>query len=478
MLWLVLLGCDDTHSVDSDVGDSAIIVGTLSDFTVEQDPHLPNVFHTTWNGGEGRGRVEYGLDGALDQATPWGSAERADVVGLKSGRVYTLRAVTVDDAGSERVSDTVEVEVDPSSSDLPVITVEESDPSGWVGEGYVLLTIFDSGGSWLAVIDREGDYVWTLPARPGSVIPTAHFTRDGKGVIYVDNDFTGYGWGGIGHATFDGTINEYREIPAVHHDAIDLPDGGYAWLEFETRSVELEEGDTQEITTDAVYDAPDFYGEPRKVFSMFDDYGHRAWHVCSHSEEPVPVAGGSDFTHGNSLVYDEAADRYLYMAKHLDGIIGIDRASAEMQFQAGGRFGDFTDVDGDVIDPVDSYLVDGPNHTWWSHAHMSAAWDGGFVLYDNGYHHSPLVSRAAAYEWDTDAHTLRRTFSFTSETGAYDPVLGDVRPLDNGNWLISWTLQGMLTEVTPEGTVVWRASTTLGSALGRTGYLSTLYGEE
>jgi hypothetical protein len=106
---------------------------------------------------------------------------------------------------------------------------------------------------------------------------------------------------------------------------------------------------------------------------------------------------------------------------------------------------------------------------------MSHAWRDGFVVYDNGSHHEPLRTRVAEYAWDPEARSLRRTFAFDAENGVYDPVLGDIRKLDNGNYLVSWTMAGMLTELTPDGEVVWRASTDLGTAIGRIGYLPSFY---
>ncbi|GDX82852.1 hypothetical protein LBMAG42_46630 [Deltaproteobacteria bacterium] len=447
----------------------------LGALTIEVDPALPNVVHVAWTGVPGKSRVAYGLDGVLDRTTSDRPVAAATALALKSGRTYTFRASTTGEDGTEWTSESAEVTIAAPFVGMPTFEVADVDQSAWEGDGFVLLTIFQATGSYLAVVDREGDYVWTMASREGTAIPSAHFTDDGRRIIYIDNDLSGTGWGGVGIVALDGSVNEYRELPYAHHDAIELPDGSIAWLEFEKREITTEEGDVDTFTTDAIYTAPTLDGEPRRVFSIFDDYGHTPWHVCSHSATEVAIFGGEDFTHGNTLMFDAASDNFLYQSKFLDAIVAVDRVSGAAEWQAGGRFGTFTDEDGDTIDPERAYDVDGPHQTWWSHAHMSHAWPEGFVVYDNGTHHSPLVSRIAAYSWDTSAHTLRRTFAFTNETGVYDPILGDVRRLDGGNYLVSWTMSGMLTEVTPDGRVVWRASAELGSAIGRTGYLETFY---
>jgi hypothetical protein len=435
---------------------------------------LPNVLHATWEAKSGRSRVRFGRDGALDASTPWAETPDVRVLGLVSGATYTMQAET--DTGDEVLaSETVEITIADVPPTAPRFQIEAGDPDAWVGDGYVMMALVSLEESAIAVLDRAGAYVWWMEARPGTPIPTAHLGADGRSVIYVDNDLMEGGWSGVGRVAFDGSSAEYRAIDDVHHDVVELPDGGLAWLAFESRESTPEEGGTAVFTTDAIWVADGFYGEARKVFSMLDDYGHDPWHVCSHSAVEAAQVGGEDFTHGNSLRYDADRELFLYMPKHLDAIVAVPREGGPPAWQAGGLYGDFVDEAGDTLDPDAPWLVDGPAATWWSHGHMSHAWRDGFVVYDNGSHHEPLRTRVAEYAWDPEARSLRRTFAFDAENGVYDPVLGDIRKLDNGNYLVSWTIAGMLTELTPDGEVVWRASTDLGTAIGRIGYLPSFY---
>ena len=109
---------------------------------------------------------------------------------------------------------------------------------------------------------------------------------------------------------------------------------------------------------------------------------------------------------------------------------------------------------------------------------MSHFWGDGFLVFDNGYHHAEMSSRVVEYTIDPEAHTLQKVWEFASETGVFNPLLGDARRLPNGNTLVSWTISGMLTEITPDGVVVWRASVDLGSATGRLVYVSDIYDVE
>ncbi len=435
---------------------------------------LPNVVRATWEAPPGRSRVRFVREDEEEQVTPWFEAPDVRVLGLVSGARYTVKVETETDT-TTLTSAEVEIEVDPAPPTAPIFRVEESDDTQWMGDGFVLLALIAQETSSVAVINREGEYVWRMEAKPGTPIATVHVSTDGRSALYVDNDLMAGGWAGVGRISFDGVENEYRAIDDVHHDVVELPGGGIAWLGYESRESTPEEGTAATFTTDAIWVADSFDGEARKVFSMLDDYGHAPWHVCSHSELETAQVGGEDFSHGNALLYDAERDVFLYTPKHLDAIVAVPRDGGAPIWQAGGRYGDFLDEAGDTIDPDAAYLVDGPARTWWSHSHLSHAWADGFVMYDNGSHHDPLVTRVVEYAWDPDARTLRRTFEFEAENGRYDPVLGDVRKLENGNYLVAWTMAGMLTEITPEGTVVWRASTEIGTAIGRIGYLPSFY---
>lgn len=435
---------------------------------------LPNVVHATWEAPEGRSRVVFTREGGTEESTPWAESPDVRVMGLVSGATYTLVAETEAEDGT-RLRGEAWFTVADLPAAAPLFQIGESDAEAWVGEGYLLAALVGENESSLVVLNRAGEYVWRMPAKPGTPIPMAHLSADGRAALYVDNDLMQGGWAGIGRVSFDGTTHEYRAIDTVHHDFVELPEGGIAWLAYESRQSTPEEGETATFTTDAIWVADSFDGEARQVFSMLDDYGHPPWHVCSHSAVQAAQVGGEDFTHGNSLLYDAERAVFLYTPKYLDAIVAVPREGGTPLWQAGGRFGDFVDEAGDTIDPDEAYLVDGPARTWWSHAHMSHAWSDGFVLYDNGSHHDPLRTRVAEYAWSPEDRTLRRVFEFEAENGVYDPVLGDVRKLNNGNYLVSWTMMGTVTEITPAGEIVWRASTNIGTVVGRIGYLPSFY---
>jgi hypothetical protein len=71
--------------------------------------------------------------------------------------------------------------------------------------------------------------------------------------------------------------------------------------------------------------------------------------------------------------------------------------------------------------------------------------------------------------------TFQKEWEYADPDGRYVEFLGDARKLPNGNYLISWTTAGMITEITPEYEVVWSAVADLGTALTRITYIDDIY---
>lgn len=458
--------------------------GVLNGVVATPDARIPTTIDVVWDlfSPAGDTWVEYGAAAdQLDQQTPSSTGNAATVLGLTGGKPWFLRAVTIDAAGDRWESAVTEVQVEGPPNELPSFTITDVDEAEIDPSAVVFVTLLQDGAAWIVGINREGEYVWWLESEDGVDVPSIHLSADGRGLVYFHQVKRGdQDENGVRIASFDGKTYTLTAAGDGHHDAIQLPDGRVAWIVgVGAEDVSLEDGTREDLAEDQVRETSVTAvseAEAETVFSFVDDYGHQPWRTCSHFEE-TGAGGGQDYTHANSLMFDADNDAFLVMSKNIDALVSIDRGSGAVNWQAGGRYGDMVDVDGDTPPTDDSaWDVDGPAQTWWSHGHMSHAWDGGFVVFDNGYHHEQPVSRAVEYALDPKAGTIERVWTFSSEAGVLNPLLGDVRKLEN-SYLISWTLQGMLTEVTPEGDVVWRASAELGSATGRMVYMPSLYGD-
>ncbi len=86
-----------------------------------------------------------------------------------------------------------------------------------------------------------------------------------------------------------------------------------------------------------------------------------------------------------------------------------------------------------------------------------------FVVFDNGKDDYSEVWR---YRCDEASETLESTWNFAYGEQRSAFVLGDVHLLANDDYLISWGSEGEVTEVTPEGDVVWDVYTDPGQIVG------------
>jgi hypothetical protein len=425
--------------------------------------NISTVIFAEWTPPEaGVGFVEFGLDGAFDHASPSietdSDLHEATLLGLKAGYTYDFRAVLETEDGERIESSPETLTLDPPPAKLERFTV--TIPNDDV-DGYVLTSLLQPMNSWAVIIDRDGDYVWFWPAADGLAIINAKPTPDGTSISLNQGDGQqDDDHGGSLTVSLDGKSTTHTRTPMSHHDSVQLPDDEVGFIALEIRAGSMGPIET-DIAGDTIMEAPLGATEDEQstvMFNFFDDY-REPWVYCEHSLIEAYHTGAVDWTHANSLMYDEEENAYYLMSKILDALWKIDRNTGEILWQMGGEYSDFTSND---------------DH-WWSHAHMSHIWDGGLVLFDNGYHRDDLTSGIVEYAWNEETHTIERVFEFRDPGSRFVAMLGDARKLPTGNYLTSWTTWGVLKEIDPQGDIIWEASSTLGQATTRVRYLPNLY---
>lgn len=457
---LVVGGC---RSGDDDTG-----AATPFSFEAEAEiaSGMPTVVTVTWEAPRnGTGFVEYGLQGSLDQVTPddgvTARKHKRTLRGLKAGYTYDYRAVTLTADGERLVSDTGSVTLDLPPAGITHFEISSYDPEAAAPGGYILTTLMEADEAWVVIIDRDGDYVWYRRADDGLGVVTAHPIPDKDSIAWAQHDIKQESdLGGIVRMRFDGSETVLTRAWQGHHDFAVLPNDRYAWISVDAKRVTID-GEELLVAADSILSTPEGSGdevEPRQVFSLFTDF-HPTYLPCSHFYETVAGVGGNDFSHGNSLVYDEEEDQFRFMAKNLDNLMFVDNDTGEMVHEIGGVYG-----------TISAELPE----DMWSHGHYSQIWDGGFMVFDNNYHSDLSASRANEYAYDLDSGTLELVWSYTSEGGRFNGLLGDAKRLGDTR-LVSWTEFGLLTEVDEAGEVVWQAETDLGTGLGRATWIADLY---
>ncbi len=465
LLALALLACaapPDTGDTDPQVDRQLDAVGAVGEV-------VPTVLGVSWQLDQaGLSYVEYGLDGALDQRTP-ALADATEVqrtlLGLKAGRTYTWRAVTELEDGTRLESPVGEVELEPVPAEVVPIAVESIHPERQMPGGYFITNQVQTEDTWAVIIDRDGDYVWWWPGPEDLSMFNVELSRDGRSLVYCYAD-RNQAEDQAGTARVELATGEEVHTRNLmgHHDFEQLPDGTVAWLGLEIRDVQIDDK-VWTVAGDTIMEAPEGTGEEgpfTQVFNYFDDYRDPWIHNGNFFVEAYNT-GAQDWSHTNSLVYEPDQDAYFAMARHLDAMLKIDRSSGELVWELGGDHNQFTPVN---------------DLEWWSGGHSSEIWDGGALVFDNGDFKSPKVSRVVELAWDEELMTVQEVWSYTDPKNRYTIMGGDARKLANGNILVAWTTQGLITEITPTKDVVWTAETGLGAALWRVEWVESLYPPE
>ena len=476
LLILALAGCKDKDGVDTSdptsPGDDACSAVEAS----AADTVKTAITFSWMTDTEGTATVEYGLDGALDlslASETSGTDHSVTVPLLRSGQTYSWRGTVQTTAGDTITCDTQEVTIAPQPQGILGFNLNISDPErSAVANGYVLFTTLQAEASFVGMIDGTASYVFFQdPSQEDPLMGSvgAHPGLDGRSIVWnvYDRD-RNVDVGGIRRVDIrGGDITATRTLNA-HHDFVEISEGEFGWLAYNFRenvdvagtpptiAASICTDGSCPVASDMIYEGSEGMSDETastEVMSLLDTITP-TW-VCEHAEDYDGfVPEYFNLTHANSLIYEESEDVYFMMSRHLDAIFKVERATGDVLWQLGGEGSDFTAI-GELFD----------------HGHYSHHWPGGFLVFDNGDHRSPPVSRVAEYSYDEQAMTVELVWEMEEPTGSFIAVLGDARRLSNGNTLIDWSSKGRIQEVTPDKEVVWEAEATIGGLVSRVRFI-------
>jgi hypothetical protein len=417
--------------------------------------------------------------------------------------------------------------------------------------GYTLFSPFWFGnpsGVWTTyLIDMKGNLInsWDFPTGPGLY---AYFTMDGtmlRGAQLPEaNAADTYGVlsgprvGGLQEWDWDGTLlfdyAHYSEDSISHHDFRKiwnnaLQEYTYIHLSFERMTPE----ETVDLGADPVYEPR--YTNNGNGWSLdgvweVDSNGNTLWmwsfkdHLCQNydptklnyvddiSAHPgkldlnymTPVGGiGIDWTHCNSLDYNQGLDQIVVNAKRMSEFYVIDHGGtfvaddpAQSIANAAGPGGDFLYRFGNPAaygqGAPAGFNTEGNQQMYGSHdiqwiGGANSAFDaselpgaGNFLIYDNGcwctkgYHSESIEINGfldadgtntgnyvnppdAGYVSGTDSLSNQVAWNFRSvmENSFYSSYISGCQRLPNGNTLICSGATGHFFEVTADKEVVW-----------------------
>ena len=182
-------------------------------------------------------------------------------------------------------------------------------------------------------------------------------------------------------------------------------------------------------------------GSSEFAWSGWDHLGVEDWIEPPAPDPASPVA--QDFDHPNSLAFDRDGN-YIVSWRNIGEVTKIDAGTGDVLWRLGGAHNQFSFVD----DPLQGFSAQ-------HYARILP--DGHLLLYDNGTRHQPQETRVVEYALDLAAHTATLVWEFRHEPAIYTPYVGAVQRLVSGNTAIGYGGVGHVTEVTPDGSVVWEA---------------------
>ena len=242
----------------------------------------------------------------------------------------------------------------------------------------------------------------------------------------------------------DGKEQSVHPIERAHHDFVELPDGSFAVLVEDARTLDdtLVKGDAILLVD------PD--GGEEEVWNCWDEVVYDPDHVSDD---------GTGWTHANALDYDEVEDCFYLSLRNLNSIHKISR-SGETLWRFGGEDSDFTLSDGS------SELFD--------RQHQFEVTDDSIVIFSNNGP-SLAYSEVLEYSLSDTSDTTELLWSYRHDPDLYTLAFGAAERISEGNTLVTWTTAGLAEVVNEEGHPVWSLQSDFGGGLSYMHWTPDLY---
>lgn len=451
-------GDDDSTMGDDDsgAGDDDTTAGgpPISAVEVQVHPEVVTLLEVTWvQDQQVDGTwLEFSVDGG-----PWERSPDADgaigphrevVLGAPGDTEVTLRVVNRV-GEQELVGENHSGSTGSLPAGMPVPTSQAWDPVIGSPARWMLGSVdsndsefgYYQGPFWLYVVDREGGVVWYHEVDPHvSVFPRV--ALDGSHLVYEVATFWSLFDAGAGSVirrrTLDGGFTEERPVPGL----------SYAWLETADGGV---------LFGHVAGSMPSWTYSVRELAP--DGSSHEVWN-CSQWLPAVLPGGGNEWScFLNALNWGTTEDSLVCSMVNATAVVEVDRASGDVL----RRWGELEGAWG--YDPPEA------GFDWQHQPHFTPA---GTLLVST---HVPGAQAHVVREYEVDdaSQTLISIWSFGEGSGFYPRYAGEAVRLDNGNTLVNLGTDGVVLEVTPDGSVAWDLRWSSTFLLGHTTLIDDLY---
>lgn len=366
--------------------------------------------------------TNYGLRAPVDLREP---ELRTLLLGMAESSEYHFRITAMaGTTGCESEDFVLETGAAPNSLLRADFEVEMPDA---VMPGFIVTSIYSMGD--VVIYNAEGEIVWWYET-PIAGLSRAGMTHDGKWMVARNANPIGSNSAEVSRVTMDGLTEESLDIANGHHDFTTTPDNDLVFIVRPRGSgcdeiVKLSE----DGTLTSIFD----------VGSAFDD---------------LPQQG--DPCHSNAIQYNDFDDSYTLSVLNQDAYLKFS-SDGTLLWKLGGSESQFTG--------------DGAS---WSRQHGHHLVDASHLLFFNN-DGAGAGGSSLAVEVDLDESAMTATRVWWYDGGLGSSTLGDVRRLENGNTLVTYSNAGLIHEVDPDGEVVQVISWSLGGAIGYVTHRASLY---
>jgi hypothetical protein len=398
-------------------------------------------------------RVVFAADDGSTGATPFTTgvdSGRIVVLGLAPSMSYRM-VVEARTGDTSAVSDSTAFTTDTLPGFLGGTQLVSSAPSDG---GYLLAGLRDGNAEYVVAFDSTGRIAWYRAFNEGTGIGEIKQQENGNVTVFLGNNTGGFPLPGryVEIAPSGDTVRSFTTTGATYVDNhefwIRTKDGAYdgaVMLTLTERHVDLsgQGGPADTVVSGHQVVRIDADGSQHVVFD--------AWDHFSPADNVEPIPGQEDFDHPNALAIT-ADGNYLVSWRNLDAITKIDATTGAILWTLASPW---------AAVPSDFTIVGDPLGGFSAQHSVRVTPEGNVLLFDNGTHHAPPMSRGIEYHIDENARTATRVREFRHTPSYYDQFTGSVQRLASGNTLIGWTWNTSpiaATEVSPSGSVVWEGT--------------------
>ncbi len=290
-------------------------------------------------------------------------------------------------------------------------------------------------------LDRDGNPIW--------IVERDGMAQDFRFTQFLENgNVVGFGPGKGYEIDLDGNIifETPPDLNSVHHHITKTTNNTYFLI-----SATVEDQYCPEECNDMLSNEIPWQGD---IYREFDQDGNEIWSwntfdyfdlTTEYNPYYVEIYTGDlemDWTHSNSVFFDENSESVFVSVRNLSRITKIDYASKELIWNMG---------EADFMNEI--YFDDDLN---FSQQHSVQVLDSGNLLFfDNHRYLTPELNRCIEVSYDESSYSAEIVWEYELPVELFTGSRGECDRLTNGNTLITVGREGHALEVTPENVVVW-----------------------